>query len=235
MRTSIASRRTINTVKEMLKGVVEQGTARNISNTPYKIAGKTGTAQIAQAGKGYSNDGQKRYLASFAGYFPADAPLYSCVVMVYGPSRQVYYGNVLAGNVVKAIADRVYAAEFRRGTTKIQPERPSTGRMPYSKGGRLTELMKAMAHLHIPHSIPGTSSEWASTEAGEKSVSITSRHFVANKVPDTRGLGAADAVALIEGMGMRVMMSGTGRVVSQEPAAGTTYSRSTTVKLTLGD
>ncbi|MBQ3635927.1 MAG: transpeptidase family protein [Bacteroidales bacterium] len=235
MRTSIASRRTINTVKEMLKGVVEQGTARNISNTPYKIAGKTGTAQIAQAGKGYSNDGQKRYLASFAGYFPADAPLYSCVVMVYGPSRQVYYGNVLAGNVVKAIADRVYAAEFRRGTTKIQPERPSTGRMPYSKGGRLTELMKAMAHLHIPHSIPGTSSEWASTEAGEKSVSITSRHFVANKVPDTRGLGAADAVALVEGMGMRVMMSGTGRVVSQEPAAGTTYSRSTTVKLTLGD
>ncbi|MEE1346766.1 MAG: penicillin-binding transpeptidase domain-containing protein, partial [Bacteroidales bacterium] len=112
MRNSIATTRTIRAVQEALKGVVESGTASNIKSTPYKIAGKTGTAQIANGSQGYVHDGERSYLASFAGYFPADNPLYSCVVMVFSPAGQIY-GNKAAGTVVKDIADRVYAAEFR--------------------------------------------------------------------------------------------------------------------------
>ncbi len=233
MRNSIASKRTINAVREMLKGVVENGTAQNIKDTPYKIAGKTGTAQIAQGGRGYKLDGKKSYLASFAGFFPADNPLYSCIVMVYGPNRNVYYGNVVAGNVVKAIADRVYAAEFRRGTANIQAEVPSTGKMPWSKGGRVTDLMNVLTQLRIPHNLLSNSSEWASATAGEKSISLSARHFVDATVPSVIGMGAADAVSLLENVGMRVRLSGTGRVRTQNPEAGTTFARGTQIKLEL--
>ena len=235
MRNAIASRKTIRTVREMLKGVVENGTASNISNTSYKIAGKTGTAQVAHGGKGYTKDGTKRYLASFAGYFPADDPLYSCVVMVYGPSNRVYYGNVVAGTVVKDIADRVYAAEFRKGSGQTHPEVLTSGKMPYSKGGHKQELVTALTELRIPHSSNIPSADWLSSKAQEAQVSLSAQHFTKGQVPDVRGMGASDAVSLLESQGMKVKMSGMGHVSTQSPAPGTTYSNGTTIVIGLSN
>lgn len=225
MRNSIATRSTIATVQSALKGVVERGTAMNIRDTPYKIAGKTGTAQIAQGGGGYRKDGQRQYLASFAGYFPADHPLYSCVVMVYGPNNQVYYGNVVAGTVVKAIADRVYAAEFRKGVSLAAAHQGGPGgtegaaTMPRSKGGVTADLLKVYSRLRIPHSVGGTG-DWSSARAGSDGVRLAARHFAPGHVPDLRGMGAADAVALIESLGFRAGLSGCGKVVDQTPQPG---------------
>ena len=112
LKQSICSRSTLRKVKKMLEGVVERGTARNLKNENYKIAGKTGTAQIASLETGYTVKSKISYQASFAGYFPADNPKYSCIVVVNAPSRNVYYGNLVAGPVFKEIADKVYATNF---------------------------------------------------------------------------------------------------------------------------
>ena len=109
---SIASRSTIRKARKMMEGVVETGTATNLKNANYKIAGKTGTAQIAKDKYGYRQDARISYQASFVGYFPAENPLYSCIVVVNAPSTGVYYGNLVAGTVFKEISDKVYATSF---------------------------------------------------------------------------------------------------------------------------
>jgi cell division protein FtsI (penicillin-binding protein 3) len=119
---SICSRSTIRKAQSLLEGVVENGTAKNLKNNNYKIAGKTGTAQIANARHGYRSGARISYQASFVGYFPADDPLYSCIVVVNAPSNWVYYGNVVSGPVFKEIADKVYAGNFYRDLRALNPE-----------------------------------------------------------------------------------------------------------------
>ena len=119
---AICSRSTIRKAQSLLEGVVEEGTAKNLNNSNYKIAGKTGTAQIANARHGYRSGARISYQASFVGYFPADDPLYSCIVVVNAPSNWVYYGNVVSGPVFKEIADKVYASSFYRDLHALNPE-----------------------------------------------------------------------------------------------------------------
>jgi len=119
---AICSRSTIRKAQSLLEGVVEDGTAKNLKNSNYKIAGKTGTAQIANARHGYRSGARISYQASFVGYFPADDPLYSCIVVVNAPSNWVYYGNVVSGPVFKEIADKVYASSFYRDLHALNPE-----------------------------------------------------------------------------------------------------------------
>lgn len=233
IRNSIASRKTIRAVQSALKGVVEHGTAQNIRNTPYKIAGKTGTAQIAKGNKGYGKEGERSYLASFAGYFPADEPLYSCVVMVYGPSNSVYYGNKVAGEVVKAIADRVYAAEFRKGVGNVKPQIPTSGTMPQSKGGWANDLMRAFGELKIPTKVQTSGSDWVSARATEEGVTVKARHYLTNVMPDVKGMGASDAVSLLESMGLRVNIVGVGAVADQSVPKDTRVAKGSSVTIYL--
>lgn len=229
LRNSIASRSTIKTVQQMLKGVVEHGTAKNISNTPYKIAGKTGTAQtIADPKLGY----EKKYLASFAGYFPADKPLYSCLVMVYG-AQNGYYGNVVAGSVVKDIADRLYAAEYKNGNVLQETEVKLTDVHPYSKGGKANDMRLVLNELNIPHSKISSGTEWVSAKAQDKEVNLKERHIVSSQIPDVRGMGAADAVNIMEKMGFKVQIAGYGHVSQQSLAPNTSAPRGSQITLTL--
>ena len=119
---AICSKSTIRKAQSLLEGVVENGTAMNLKNSNYKIAGKTGTAQIANAKHGYRSGSRISYQASFVGYFPADDPLYSCIVVVNAPSNWVYYGNVVSGPVFKEIADKVYASSFYRDLQALNPQ-----------------------------------------------------------------------------------------------------------------
>ena len=120
---AICSRSTIRKAQSLLEGVVENGTAMNLKNSNYKIAGKTGTAQIANTKHGYRSGSRISYQASFVGYFPADDPLYSCIVVVNAPSNWVYYGNVVSGPVFREIADKVYAGNFYRDLHALNPEK----------------------------------------------------------------------------------------------------------------
>jgi cell division protein FtsI (penicillin-binding protein 3) len=126
---AICSRSTINKAKSLLEGVVERGTAKNLRDSNYRIAGKTGTAQIANAKHGYRSGPRISYQASFVGYFPANDPLYSCIVVVNAPSNWVYYGNVVSGPVFKEIADKVYATNFFRDLQALNPDRDEKVRL----------------------------------------------------------------------------------------------------------
>ena len=100
----IASQNTINVVKEMMKKTVERGTAKNIYSREFSMAGKTGTCQTEY----WIESG--RYISSFAGYFPADNPKYSCIVVVNKPNKSIgFYGNVVAAPVFKEIAQKIYS------------------------------------------------------------------------------------------------------------------------------
>lgn len=105
----VKNKETITQVKSLLEGVVERGTATNLKNPVFKIAGKTGTAQIAQNNSGYN---KSNYKASFVGYFPADNPKYSMIVVINNPSKGVYYGGSIAGPVFRDVANKVYATRL---------------------------------------------------------------------------------------------------------------------------
>src|SRR5690606_29287749 len=109
--TPICSPATVRKARTMLEAVVEKGTARNIRSPYYSIAGKTGTAQKLINGQYVKG----KYSTSFAGYFPAEKPKYSCIVVIDTPSgynmEQLYAGSV-AAPVFKEVADRIFAYDI---------------------------------------------------------------------------------------------------------------------------
>ncbi len=233
LNPSICSLSTIEKVHELLVGVVEHGTAQNIKNDNYKIAGKTGTAQIAKGSSGYKGGSGVEYQASFAGYFPADRPKYSCIVVVNGPSNNVYYGNVVAGTVFKDIADRVYATSLEMMDERVEKV-PDSGVLPYSKGGTKEDLLTVFDRLNVSVEGGDVNSDWISTTAQEYKVEFARKTFAKGLVPNVKGMGAKDAVSLLENMGLKVIVSGRGRVVEQSISAGSRLKSGTRIFIKLG-
>lgn len=233
LNPSICSMSTIEKVHDLLIGVVEKGTATNLKNENYKIAGKTGTAQIAKGAKGYKGGSGVEYQASFVGYFPADRPKYSCIVVVNGPSNNVYYGNVVAGKVFKDIADRVYATSPDMLDERVEKV-PDSGVLPYSKGGTKEDLLTIFENMHVPVEGQEVESKWISTSAQEFKVNLSRKTFANGLVPNVRGLGAKDAVSLLENMGLQVIVSGRGKVIEQSIAAGSRINKGARIIIKLG-
>jgi cell division protein FtsI (penicillin-binding protein 3) len=104
MHPKICSQETIDKVKEMMLNVVKRGTADNIYDKNFSMAGKTGTCQTE-----YWTD-ETQYISSFVGYFPADEPKYSCIVVIHKPNKKTgYYGNIVAAPVFQSIARKIYS------------------------------------------------------------------------------------------------------------------------------
>jgi cell division protein FtsI (penicillin-binding protein 3) len=226
---SIASRSTIRKAKKMMEGVVERGTATNLKNPNYKIAGKTGTAQIARNKYGYKNNDRVSYQASFVGYFPAENPLYSCIVVVNAPSNGVYFGNVVAGTVFKEISDKVYATRFFRNYNPenkddIKPSAPDAG------NGYRADINEVLKNLDVRYRRTADD-EWVATRESGDTVSLAGLKMQPGLVPDVRGMSLRDAVYLLENKGLRVKISGKGKVLRQSPEHGARYNEETVVSL----
>ena len=228
LNNHICSRETLSQVREMLEGVVENGTARNLANTHYKIAGKTGTAQLLTDG-GYSKD---LYQASFVGYFPADKPRYSCIVVVNAPSRDIYYGNVVAGPIFRDITDRIYVREFQLYDSGTQLAGPDS-QAPYSKSGSGQALAASFAYLDLPLQDQGGESPWVSTRSTEGGVISSSRAVTPSLVPNVVDMGLKDAVFLLESKGMRVEADGRGTVRQQSQLPGSIIRKGSVVVLNM--
>jgi cell division protein FtsI (penicillin-binding protein 3) len=230
---SICSVATLEKVQDLLKGVVERGTATNIRNDVYQIAGKTGTAQIARGISGYQSEEGVQYIASFVGYFPADRPMYSCIVAVNSPSNDVYYGNVVAGSVFREIADRVYALSYEKlPPDEIKPK-ITEGVFPWSKGGPEDELSVIFDELGFPVQSRKLNTEWVSTLAMEHAVKFRPKPLPGSLVPQVKGMGAKDAVAVLENRGLKVAISGVGRVARQSIEPGTPVKKGQTIVIYL--
>jgi cell division protein FtsI (penicillin-binding protein 3) len=226
---SIASRSTIRKAKKMMEGVVERGTATNLRNPNYKIAGKTGTAQIAKNKYGYKSGERISYSASFVGYFPAENPLYSCIVVVNSPSNGVYFGNVVAGTVFKEISDKVYATRFFRNykpenKDNVKPSAPDAG------NGYRADINEVLKNLDVRYRRT-SDDDWVATRESGDTVSLAGVKIQKGLVPDVRGMSLRDAVYLLENTGLRVKYSGKGRVLRQSPEHGARYNEETVVSL----
>jgi cell division protein FtsI (penicillin-binding protein 3) len=226
---SIASRSTIRKAKKMMEGVVEHGTATNLRNPNYKIAGKTGTAQIARDKFGYRTGDRISYSASFVGYFPAENPLYSCIVVVNSPSTGVYYGNLVAGTVFKEISDKVYATRFFRdykpeNKDDIKPSAPDAG------NGYRADINEVLKNLDVRYKRT-SDADWVATRESGDTVRLAGIKIQEGLVPDVRGMSLRDAIYLLENSGLRVRFSGKGRVMRQSPEHGARYYEGSVVSL----
>ncbi len=226
---SIASRSTIRKAKKMMEGVVENGTATNLNNPNYKIAGKTGTAQIARDKYGYKTGVRVSYQASFVGYFPAENPLYSCIVVVNSPSNGVYYGNLVAGTVFKEISDKVYATRFFRdykpeNKDDIKPSAPDAG------NGYRADINQVLKNLDVRYRRTADD-DWVATHESGDTVRLSGVKIQPGLVPDVRGMSLRDAIYLLENTGLRVKYSGKGRVLRQSPEHGARYNEGMVVSL----
>ena len=226
---SIASRSTIRKAQKMMEGVVEHGTAENLKNPNYRIAGKTGTAQIARGKSGYKQDDAVSYQASFVGYFPAENPLYSCIVVVNAPSNGVYYGNIVAGNVFKEISDRVYAKRFFRDYVHKDDDEKIVAAPEVGNGYR-EDINEVLRKLDVKYR--RTSDEdWVATRESGDTIRLAGVKIQKGLVPDVRGMSLRDAIYVLENSGLRVRYSGKGRVLNQSPEHGARYSIGTVVSL----
>jgi len=230
---SISSRSTIRKAQELLEGVVESGTATNLKNSTYKIAGKTGTAQIANKKYGYRNDSGVSYQASFVGYFPADNPTYSCIVVVNSPTRDVYYGNVVAGPVFKEIADKVYATSFEMHKGLKLAQSSDSKEIPYTKHSHRQELKHVLQELGVEINENNVDSRWVVTRKKDSLIDLSNRYIDPHTMPNVIGMGVKDALYILENLGLNVKTRGRGSIREQSIAPGQKIEEGDKVILTM--
>jgi len=225
----IASKETIKKAQAMLEGVCINGTGKEINSEYFNIAGKTGTARVATSSEGYSSG---MYLASFAGYFPADNPLYSLIVTFNNP-RGGYYGASVAGPVFKEIAEKVFAFQ----TLIDEPEEDTDDQklvLPDIKKGQSEDIKEVISALKLKNVKGDPDSQWANIEVNEDVVTLTNNKIREGIVPNVQGMGARSAIFLMENAGLQVRISGIGKVKKQSLTPGGKYQKGQTVLLTLG-
>ncbi|MCA1762993.1 MAG: PASTA domain-containing protein [Flavobacteriales bacterium] len=231
---AIASRETIAKAKAMLETVVsEEGTASNLRFGAYSIAGKTGTAQIANSKYGYKYDQEVSYQASFVGYFPAEAPEYTCMVVVNGPSNDVYYGNRVAGPVFKEIADKVYAQRFDLIEDVAPAENQLAVNVPVSMSGASGDLASIFNALNIAVQDESDGYDWVSTKSQKDEVVLERRTVKAGRVPNVMGMSLRDGLYLLEKSGLDVKIHGRGMIKKQSIPPGAQLNNQNTITIEL--
>ncbi len=199
---------------------MESGTATNLKNKHYKVAGKTGTAQIADDNRGYE---KKIYNASFVGYFPADNPKYSCIVVVNDPAQGKYYGGSVAAPVFREIADKVYATHL--DIYQETEEEIDETRLPPVMYGYHEDLSWLCNDLHIPLAAESDIAEWVVSFREDNGIRFAPRRIRENMVPNVKGMSARDAIFILEQLGMKTNISGHGKVRSQSVEPGSRVSQ----------
>jgi len=213
-----------------MKEVALTGTAKHIRSPFYSIAGKTGTAQVADKGIKYS-DGV--YQGSLVGYFPADKPKYTIAVVIRTKPRSgAYYGGTIAAPVFRMIADKVFAAS--KGWTgpldSIAQKSDKQIVANYAPAASYDVLLRKMGGK-----APETTNNYVikvATDSNKKTI-VQQAKIYAGMVPDVSGLGLKDAVYLLEKQGMKVVVRGRGKVYTQSVPAGTKINKGQNIVLQL--
>jgi cell division protein FtsI (penicillin-binding protein 3) len=226
LQEQIASAKTIRQVQELMVRVVDYGTATNIRSSYYKIAGKTGTAKIASGTSGYASTA---YTASFAGYFPADNPRYSCIVVINRP-QGLYYGGHIAAPVFKTIADKIYAGFLNEQHDANFAFRPFT--FPEAGAGLKQEKSMLLSRMGI-NILDTTRSIWVAGQAITEAILLQERQVTTGVIPDLRGMHLRDALYILEPQGVKISFTGKGRIRSQSLNPGTPILKGTSLIITL--
>lgn len=227
INNKISSEKTIRQAKLMLESVVNEGTAKNIKNKYYKIAGKTGTAQTFVENK-YDD---KILRASFCGYFPADKPKYSCIIVMQSalPDEPYRVSGGAAASVFKKISDRIYFNDHELRNELFV----DTGRiamLPSVSNGFAHDFNVILNRLAISQThFPQT--QWVQTKITNSSIDYVPLLVDDNTTPNLRGMGMRDALYVAEKVGYKVVCKGYGRVKTQSISPGGVIKKGETIVL----
>jgi cell division protein FtsI (penicillin-binding protein 3) len=233
IKESICKPTTLRDIQEVLLGVLEGdlGTAKNVRSDYVRIAGKTGTAQISKGALGYKSGG-KTHQVSFCGYFPYENPLYTCIVVVREPRKGYPSGGKMAGSIFKNIAERTMAIKSNRKPDSCELDSTvKYPKLPYSKSGNYAALKTVMSNLQLP--FEGNGVDWVKTFSDEKQIRVQPLEVSKQKVPDLIGMGAKDALFLLEKLGLNVQVQGRGKIVSQSISPGTVAAKGSPILICL--
>jgi cell division protein FtsI (penicillin-binding protein 3) len=228
----ICSDETLRLLKECLEGVCTEGTAANLfKGTAYKVAGKTGTALVANGKYGYA---EQIYQASFAGYFPAENPQYTClVVIVNKPHAAAHHGADVAGPVFKEIADRLYSTYIRQSATQMAQSKKADSSL-YRYAGMRKELALIGSQLNL-RLVDSTSSntDWTIASGRNNQVVLSSKPVNTQSMPDIKGMVLKDVVYLCENIGLKVNAKGKGKVMVQSIQPGQPFAKGQVIEVQL--
>ena len=237
IKEHIAKDKTIKLLQTILTHVVSQGLGHKAGSKSFPVAGKTGTAQISQGKGGYKTGGVQHWL-SFAGFFPADNPRYSCIVCLK-KSGLPASGGGMSGVVFHHIAEGVMAQHVK---LSIEDARDSLSiLMPDVKNGNVMAADFVLSHLGINTKAPWDGNWaygnpiWGKAEKKKSDVSLTKIKTYRNIIPDVTGMGASDAVYLLESRGVKVKLSGRGKVTKQSITAGSVVKKGSHCNLELSN
>lgn len=223
----IASLDVIKKAQGMLIGAVEHGTGRFLKNPLFKIAGKTGTAQMADGARGYR--GRRRYQASFAGYFPAEQPKYSMIVVIQNP-KNGYYAASVAGPVFSEIAEKVYASDAQM-YSPIQHLEMASMEAPEVKEGSPDSNQHVFNAFGWKYTYAGDQDQ-ETLPAGDAPDAIYA--VQPGIVPDIKGMGLRDALFYLGNAGFKVQIEGaSGRVIAQSVQPGTKLTTGSDITIQL--
>lgn len=230
---SICSPRTLKLIQEMLEMVVSKGLGKSAGSKQFHVSGKTGTAQVSQGAKGYKS-GQVNYLLSFAGYFPSEAPQYSCMVAIQKSGTPASSG--WSAKVFSKIAERVYAKNLTDNLMNAVDSNSVV--IPHVKAGDMVESKYILDALKIQNRSQfkpnGTDKPvWGTVQLAPNAVVLNHRDILRDFVPNVIGAGAKDAVYLLESKGLKVRLTGVGKVYSQSIPQGTLIRKGQTIGLSL--
>jgi cell division protein FtsI (penicillin-binding protein 3) len=235
IKERIAKKKAVMTMQTILEHVVSQGLGRKAGSPRFKVAGKTGTAQIADQHGSY-HSGITRYWLSFAGYFPADDPLYSCIVCIKKTGLPASGGG-MSGVVFHHIAEGVMARHLKMSVADAHDENSVV--IPDVKNGNIAAASLVLSDLgirtnsHWSGSYAQGNPIWGRAERRRGDVKLLKTRLSDTTVPDVVGMGAKDAVFLLETYGLRVKLHGRGKVVRQSLPAGSAVSKNGVCVLTL--
>jgi cell division protein FtsI (penicillin-binding protein 3) len=223
----------VNEAKQCMEMVVTEGTGKPaFKDMPFAVAGKTGTAHVADGNIKY-NDGV--YQATFVGYFPADQPQYTCIVVIRTkPHAYLHYGGQIAAPVFREIATKLYASYIMtKNPTGYAFAKDSSS---YFYAGYAKDVKQIFSKLNVSYSDSAVQNYWSRVYANNAtSQTVLKGNTVQqNLMPDVKGLGLKDALYLLENIGLKVMTKGKGKVTNQSIPVGTPLAKGWTVVVELG-
>ena len=229
----ICSEKTLTIIRQMLDSVVNhpQGTGKPVHSNLVRIAGKTGTAQISKGSAGYKS-GETSHQVSFCGYFPADNPKYSCIVVIRHPRVGNASGGFMSGAVFKQIAEAISTQAVETMTVVDLSKENSIAETPKVKNGQSEYLKNVLNKLNI-HFEDNSKEKWTNAQLSENRLALKPQQITDNTVPNVVGMGAKDAVYALENTGLQVNLLGRGEVYAQSLSAGTAVFRGQEITIQL--
>ena len=234
LKESICKPSTLKDVQEVMLGVIEgkHATAKSAKSDIVRIAGKTGTALISQGALGY-RAGQAKYNVSFCGYFPAENPQYTAIVVLTAPEGTPSGGR-MAGSIFKKVAERTMLMKSSWSPDRLAND--SVKKYPYLpevKSGNALAVRRVVDELSIPVQNPELRG-WVKLDCNKGSaLNLDTYTIQRGRVPDVHGMGAKDAFYMLGSLGLEVRLRGRGRVIAQSQKPGTKLMEGSVIELEL--